>query len=43
MLHHEPDRLLPHDRRLVERHEAARDPPWSVDDAPANFAAVSSP
>ena len=24
-LHHEPDWLLPHVRRLVERHEAARD------------------
>ena len=32
-LRHEPDWLIPHVRRLVERHEE----PWRVDDAPANF------
>ena len=41
-LHHEPDWLLPHVRRLVERHEAARDEPWSVDDAPADFVALQA-
>ena len=37
VLHHEPDWLIPHVRRLVERHEAARAVPWSVDDAPAGY------
>ena len=41
-LHHEPDWLLPHVRRLVERHEAVRDEPWSVDDAPADFVALQA-
>jgi len=41
-LHHEPDWLLPHVRRLVERHEAARSEPWSVDDAPADFVALQA-
>jgi transcriptional regulator len=36
-LHHEPEWLLPHVRRLVDRHEAARADPWSVDDAPAGY------
>jgi transcriptional regulator len=38
-LHHEPEWLLPHVRRLVERHEATRADPWSVDDAPEDFIA----
>jgi transcriptional regulator len=37
VLHHEPEWLIPHVRRLVERHEAARAVPWSVDDAPASY------
>jgi transcriptional regulator len=41
-LHHEADWLLPHVRRLVERHEAARAEPWSVDDAPADFVALQA-
>jgi transcriptional regulator len=41
-LHHEADWLHPHVRRLVERHEAARDEPWSVDDAPADFVALQA-
>ena len=41
-LHHEPDWLIPHVRRLVERHEAARDEPWSVDDAPADFVTLQA-
>lgn len=35
--HHEPEWLLPHVRRLVERHEAGRVDPWSLDDAPAGY------
>ena len=41
-LRHEPDWLIPHVRRLVERHEAARDEPWSVDDAPADFVSLQA-
>jgi transcriptional regulator len=33
----EPDWLLAHVRRLVERHESGRDQPWSVDDPPAGY------
>lgn len=36
-LHPEPEWLLPHVRRLVERHEAARADPWSIDDAPEGY------
>src|ERR1041385_6204290 len=35
--HPEPEWLLPHVRRLVERHEAGRIAPWSLDDAPADY------
>jgi transcriptional regulator len=38
-LHHEPDWLQAHVRRLVERHEAGRQEPWAVDDAPADYIA----
>jgi transcriptional regulator len=34
----EPDWLLAHVRRLVERHEAGRTEPWSIDDAPDGYA-----
>jgi transcriptional regulator len=34
---HEEEWLLPHVRRLVERHEAARVDPWSLDDAPPGY------
>jgi transcriptional regulator len=37
VLHHEPEWLIPHVRRLVERQEAGRASPWSVDDAPASY------
>lgn len=37
LVHREPDWLLPHVRQLVDRHEAARPAPWSVDDAPAEY------
>jgi transcriptional regulator len=33
----EAEWLLPHVRRLVERHEAGRSDPWSIDDAPAGY------
>ena len=33
----EPELLLPHVRRLVERHEAGRPDPWSIDDAPDGY------
>jgi transcriptional regulator len=36
--HPEPEWLLDHVRRLVDRHEAARPRPWSIDDAPAGYA-----
>lgn len=36
-LHHEPEWLVPHVRRLVERHEAGRASPWSIDDAPVGY------
>lgn len=36
-LHPEPEWLLAHVRRLVERHEAARADPWSIDDALADY------
>ena len=35
--HEEPGWLLPHVRRLVERHEAGRVEPWSIDDAPDGY------
>jgi transcriptional regulator len=35
--HPEPEWLLPHVRRLVERHEEGRAEPWSLDDAPAGY------
>lgn len=34
---HDPEWLLPHVRALVERHEAGRLDPWSIDDAPAGY------
>lgn len=36
-LHPEPEWLVPHVRRLVERHEAGRPNPWSVDDTPEGY------
>src|SRR6185369_10015984 len=32
-----PEWLLAHVRRLVDRHEAARAEPWSMDDAPRDY------
>ena len=39
---HEPDWLQAHVRRLVERQEAARSDPWSVDDAPDGYVATQA-
>jgi transcriptional regulator len=39
-LHHEPEWLLPHVRRLVERHESGRSDPWSLDDVPEGYAEI---
>lgn len=36
-LHPEPEWLLAHVRRLVDRHEAGRAEPWSIDDAPREY------
>jgi transcriptional regulator len=37
VLHPEPEWLIPHVRRLVERHEGQRAEPWSIDDAPDGY------
>ena len=36
-LHQEPEWLMPHVRRLVDRHEGMRPEPWSIDDAPEGY------
>jgi transcriptional regulator len=36
-LHPEPEWLLAHVRRLVDRHEGPREQPWSIDDAPDGY------
>jgi transcriptional regulator len=36
-LHPEPEWLVPHVRRLVERHEGMRAEPWSIDDTPDGY------
>lgn len=38
-LRHEPEWLVPHVARLVERHEAGRDDPWALSDAPEDYVA----
>jgi transcriptional regulator len=35
--HPEVDWLVPHVRELVDRHEAGRPEPWSIDDAPPGY------
>jgi transcriptional regulator len=35
--HEEPDWLIPHVRRLVDRHEGRRAKPWSIDDTPEGY------
>jgi len=37
VVHDDVDWLVAHVRQLVERHEADRSEPWSVDDAPAGY------
>jgi transcriptional regulator len=37
IVHDEPEWLLPHVRALVERHEAGRSQPWSIDDTPPGY------
>jgi transcriptional regulator len=37
-LRHEPEWLLAHVRRLVDRHERQRPDPWSLDDTPDGYA-----
>ena len=34
---HDPDWLIPHVGRLVARHEAGRDDPWALSDAPEEY------
>jgi transcriptional regulator len=41
-LRHEPDWLIPHVRRLVERHENGRPDAWSLDDAPPDYVAIQA-
>lgn len=36
-LRHEPEWLMEHVRRLVDRHEQVRSDPWSLDDAPPDY------
>jgi transcriptional regulator len=36
-LHPESEWLVPHVRRLVERHEGQRSKPWSIDDTPEGY------
>jgi len=38
-LHPEPEWVLAHVRQLVDRHEAARNDPWSINDAPDGYVA----
>jgi transcriptional regulator len=39
-LRHEPAWLLPHVRRLVDRHESGRLDPWSLADVPDGYAEI---
>jgi len=41
-VHHEPEWLLSHLRALVDRQEAGRPEPWSVDDPPEGYVATQS-
>ena len=42
-LRHEPEWLIDHVRRLVERHESDRAEPWSVDDTPDGYVETQVP
>ena len=41
-VHHEPEWLIPHVRRLVARHEAGLPAPWALADAPAESVATQA-
>lgn len=41
-VHHEQAWLLDHLRALVDRHEAARAEPWSIDDPPEGYIATNA-
>lgn len=41
-VHHESEWLLPHLRALVDRQEAGRPEPWSVDDPPEGYIATQA-
>ena len=41
-LRHEPEWLIPHVGRLVQRHEAGRDHPWALSDAPGDYVEVQA-
>jgi transcriptional regulator len=39
---HDPTWLIPHVRKLVERHEAGRPDAWSLDDAPPDYVEIQA-
>ena len=39
---HDPEWLIPHVGRLVDRHEGARPDPWALSDAPADYVATQA-
>lgn len=41
-LRHEPEWLIPHVGRLVDRHEAGRTDPWALTDAPDDYVATQA-
>ena len=41
-LRHEPEWLIPHVARLVDRHESGRPDPWALADAPDDFVATQA-
>jgi len=41
-LRHEAEWLIPHVGRLVARHEAGRDHPWALSDAPDDYVAIQA-
>jgi len=42
IVHHAADWLIPHVGQLVTRHEAGRDEPWGLDDAPADYVTLQA-
>lgn len=41
-LRHEPEWLIPHVARLVDRHEAPRPDPWALTDAPTGYVDIQA-